>query len=527
MPSRRSKSKDRERKRKARENMSEEQLAEKRAKARKDMKKIRYDKSKEGKEQRLKSISNRSRTEHLKKSEEEKAETEEEWGINWKIRYAKNAAQTKDNMKKKRAQQNDEEKQEENIKARERMRNLRAKKTDEEKCEESKEAKERMRKLRAKKTDDEKCEESQEAREKMRKLRVEEPLEKKEYKLIAQKHKRREARKQMSGKEHLIQNLHAKKGMNIFKEEGRIRNFERRSYKNRDELSDWKEFVQKGRTYTKIVQHCNPDIVDRLNQKHREEKESEKKRKEKENKGEWLYNGESGEYFWSGGKEPEYQDSFCYSKPTEEEEKIRKEAEEKEMLEYFEHRKKILKEKRKQKEMEKKEAMAIPVAPFPVKELCAYEKIREDIIKEREAAMAECKFFEDLDQFKKDVGLKTDDKVEALKSKPKKKPAQKIKKLGLNQKRAKHEHKMLNDDSLEKKFEGSEEKVADTENSGSAEKEFEGSEKDVEDTDKGVKDTEKEVKGKTRMKSRESDDQLRPDYSELYSSDAWLYFEME
>ena len=59
MPSRRSKSKDRERKRKARENMSEEQLAKKRSTARKDMKKIRDDKSKEGIEQRLKMISKR------------------------------------------------------------------------------------------------------------------------------------------------------------------------------------------------------------------------------------------------------------------------------------------------------------------------------------------------------------------------------------------------------------------------------------------------------------------------------------
>ena len=94
-----------------------------------------------------------------------------------------------------------------------------------------------------------------------------------------------------------------------------------------------------------------------------------------------------------------------------------------------------------------KEAIAIPVAPAPEKELCAYEKIREDIIKEREAAMAKCKFFEDLDQLKKDVGFETKDNKEAIKRKPKKKPAKKIKK------REKYEHKMLNDDSSEKEVE--------------------------------------------------------------------------
>jgi hypothetical protein len=54
MPSRRSRSKERDRKRQAREKMSEEHLAKKRETARNDMKRIRNDKSKESKEQRLK-----------------------------------------------------------------------------------------------------------------------------------------------------------------------------------------------------------------------------------------------------------------------------------------------------------------------------------------------------------------------------------------------------------------------------------------------------------------------------------------
>jgi hypothetical protein len=520
MPPRRTRSKERDRKRKARENMSEEQLAKKRERAREDMKKIRNEKPKEGKQQRLRMTTNRSRSqerdrktkarekrsaaqlesERLKAREgmkefrnkkreeheggqakESRKETEAEWRINWKRMCAKNAAQSKENKKRKREQQNDKEKRKDNLKLQERMQNLRAKKTDEDKFEELRKAKERMRELRVKKTDEEKDEELEDAGERMRKLRVDEPKEQKDYKLIAQKHRRREARRQMSGKERLTQKLKAKKGMNMLKEEGRIHNFERRGYKNRDELSDWKEYVQKGKSYSEMIQHHNPDIVERLNQKLREQKENERKGIEKASKGEWHYNGESGESFWTGRKEPDYQENFCYSPPTKEEKKLAKEAEEKEMQDYFENKKKTLKEKRKQKQAERKEAMAIPVAPIPEKELCAYEKIRDDIIKEREAAMAKCNFFEDLDQLKKDVGLETKDKNEALR-KNKKKPTKKIEQLKLNQKREKLEQEML-------KFEGSEKKIEEIER----EEGFEGTEKEVEDNLKGVKVTEKEV----------------------------------
>ena len=37
--------------------------------------------------------------------------------------------------------------------------------------------------------------------------------------------------------------------------------------------------------------------------------------------------------------------------------------------------------------------------------MCRYEKLREDIIKEREEAMHKFNFYEDLHQTKKDIGL--------------------------------------------------------------------------------------------------------------------------
>jgi hypothetical protein len=49
--------------------------------------------------------------------------------------------------------------------------------------------------------------------------------------------------------------------------------------------------------------------------------------------------------------------------------------------------------------------MAIPLEPLPERELCPYEKLRENIIKEREKAMIESGFFEDLLKTKKDMGF--------------------------------------------------------------------------------------------------------------------------
>ena len=49
--------------------------------------------------------------------------------------------------------------------------------------------------------------------------------------------------------------------------------------------------------------------------------------------------------------------------------------------------------------------MTIDLEPLPERELCPYEKLRENIIKEREKAMIESGFFEDLLKTKKDMGF--------------------------------------------------------------------------------------------------------------------------
>ena len=80
-------------------------------------------------------------------------------------------------------------------------------------------------------------------------------------------------------------------------------------------------------------------------------------------------------------------------------------AEQKEFEQYVEQQSKLQKEKRKQKLEERKAAMAIPLAPLPQRELCAYEKMREANIKERKDAMDANDFFESLRSMKADFGF--------------------------------------------------------------------------------------------------------------------------
>ena len=48
-----------------------------------------------------------------------------------------------------------------------------------------------------------------------------------------------------------------------------------------------------------------------------------------------------------------------------------------------------------------------PLDPIPEKELCEYEKLRNRNIKEIEEAMAANNFFEDLREYKKEIGFIT------------------------------------------------------------------------------------------------------------------------
>ena len=177
--------------------------------------------------------------------------------------------------------------------------------------------------------------------------------------------------------------------------------------RKRDELVEWKRYMQTNEIQREILKKNKPDIVSRINENVRFEKEKERQNIESQKMGEWLYSGESGEYYWTGDTEPEYvtQTYDNSSPPTKEDLEIARQAEEIEMAELMRQRKQDIKEKRQKKNEERRAAMEKPVTPLPKRELCQYEKIREEIIRERQEAMVQFQFFENLEKTKKDIGL--------------------------------------------------------------------------------------------------------------------------
>ena len=70
--------------------------------------------------------------------------------------------------------------------------------------------------------------------------------------------------------------------MKIFKEKGRVFEFQKRSKHNETELSDFMNFKKRGKSYWDFLDNAKPDIVERLNQEIRKEKERERKGKVEE-----------------------------------------------------------------------------------------------------------------------------------------------------------------------------------------------------------------------------------------------------
>ena len=154
--------------------------------------------------------------------------------------------------------------------------------------------------------------------------------------------------------------------MRLLNSEGRLKHFASReagmkSAKN-DELFEWKQYMQTSEKHKEILSKNQPHIVSRINENVRLEKERERQAEENRDKGEWHYDGESAEYYWTGETEPEYDQ--IHDSPyilTKEELDIVRQAEKREMLELMEQRKKDLKEKRQKKNEERRVAMDTPV----------------------------------------------------------------------------------------------------------------------------------------------------------------------
>ena len=235
------------------------------------------------------------------------------------------------------------------------------------------------------------------------------------------KHKRREMRVQRTGKEKLQQNLIFKKGMRLLRKEGRLIKYSDRTQRNVSETTDWQRFMEKSKKHDDMVKEKNPDLVQRLNEESRVEKENlrkkeEQRRKEEEEKeeirkmrieeegGEWVFNTEYSEFFWVGERDP-IDDDPPFIELSEQEELNLKIQEDMRLDTIIKEKKDEARERRRQKLMEQKAAMNYPIDPIPERELCEYEKLRLSNIQEREKAMAESGFFDDINDFKRKIGM--------------------------------------------------------------------------------------------------------------------------
>ena len=128
--------------------------------------------------------------------------------------------------------------------------------------------------------------------------------------------------------------------MSLLQSKGRLRKFARREpgmkIAKKDELFEWKEYMKTSKKHKEILSVNMPDIVSRINENAMLEKEKKQQIDKNHDKGEWEYDGESGEYYWTGNIEPEYdQVHDSPSPPTKE----GLEAEKREMIELMKLRK--------------------------------------------------------------------------------------------------------------------------------------------------------------------------------------------
>ena len=138
----------------------------------------------------------------------------------------------------------------------------------------------------------------------MRNVRAQKGDAEKEFERIEKKQSMRMHRQERTGKEHLQDNLKAKRGMRFSRKEGYIREFSRRSEGKLEEMFEWEKYYRIGHKQKKILENNKPDIVQKINDKMRILKESERKRTKKIEEGIWDYHGESGEWFWTGSGDP-------------------------------------------------------------------------------------------------------------------------------------------------------------------------------------------------------------------------------
>ena len=156
-------------------------------------------------------------------------------------------------------------------------------------------------------------------------------------------------------------------------------------------------YMEKSKAHKETLAEKEPDIVEKIKAHIRQEKEKQKVDMEKRRKKEEEINCE--DYYLSENDEPE-EDVGYITLTGEQADRF----EEEERIAILKYRKQKEKEKRKEKRENLKQALEKPLSPLPKRDLCEYEKIREQIIKEINEYMAKYQFYENLEKAKKDMG---------------------------------------------------------------------------------------------------------------------------
>ena len=298
MPSKRSKSEERNRKMKYRQNRDPAKilLDQEKDRIRKNERKL----GQTGEERQLEKEAveneskyneeNRERIRHIRKKQTEKEKKRE----NNKAR---------NQMEDVRARKSPKEMEIDREKAKAGMDALRERQTIDEKEVTRKNAMERMQMFRAKQTDKERELKRLEAQKRMEKQRLDKSVEDSDYEKIIKRQRMREVRNMASGKEHLLRNLKAKKGMQLVNQEGTLREFSRRerlmtTFEKNDDLLEWKNYWSRSDDHRRNLEKNKPDLVERINDQIRLDKEKERQEKSEQKKREEDLNEHMDSYDW-------------------------------------------------------------------------------------------------------------------------------------------------------------------------------------------------------------------------------------
>ena len=239
-----------------------------------------------------------------------------------------------------------------------------------------------------------------------------------EYYMIEDLLSRRRKRQLRNGKEHLLDNLAANRGMRL----SRVREFMRRKARDKDEEVVWQMYWKRGEKFQRYLDMAKPDMANlfRENEENAKKKKEERERKEKEldEQGRWNYDNAMFEYIWSIPDENGHHMTLAeYNKEDEEvpltiEEQLQRaranrdpEEEAKQDREYeayahifrelYDYDNEMRRRKRQEKQAELKEKLSTPINMPDSGGKSEYEKVRDETIKARHQAMKESGMFSD------------------------------------------------------------------------------------------------------------------------------------